>query len=1441
MQQHTRRLLFVFAALFLIGNWVAASGHSDSSAIRFIENKGQWEPQVLFVADIPMGRVFLEKDRLTYAFCDVSNLHDQMFHNPPGKPVDSTIDCHAFAVKFAGAQSPDLILGEQKVPEYHNYYHGNVPEKWASEVPMFQQVRYKNLYPGVDFVIYAHGLGLKYDFVVHPNADAGRIKLAYEGLDALGIEKGQLKMVTSINEIREERPIAFQKDQPLPCSFSLTGNELSFFFPEGYDGKSELVIDPTLVFSTFTGSTANNFGFSATYDASGNLYAGGIAYAQGYPVSLGAYQTNFRGGFDVSITKFSATGAMLYSTYLGGSNPDQPHSMVVDVFGNLFVFGMTRSNDFPTTLGRYDATLNGATDIYVSKLNPGGTSLMASTYVGGDGLDAFNIDNSYTQNSIKHNYGDDARGEIVSDQFGNVYIASCTRSGNFPTTPGAFRPQISSVQDGVVFKMNPGLTQLLWSTHLGGNGDDAAYSLKLDANQGVYVTGGTASSNFPTTPATVSPAKPGGIDGFLTHLNPQGTGLVSSTYIGTPQYDQCYFVEIDQDGDVYIVGQTDGNFLRTPGVWSAGTTGQFIQKLDPDLSIIHYSTVFGNGNGVSISPTAFLVDVCEYVYVSGWGGATNFMGNTLGLPTTPNAIQQSTDGSDLYLIVLQNDAVALNFATFMGGSLSNEHVDGGTSRFSKHAEVYQAVCAGCWNNSDFPTTPGAYSPNNNAGQGGCNLACFKMDLELEGIVADFQPVPALGGCAPHTVQFQNQSTGGVSFFWNFDDPSSGGANTAATFNASHTFQFPGTYNVMLIVADPNSCNELDTSYRTINVYPYPVLTLTPDTSFCEGQGITLQAAGGQFFQWSPPIGLSSTTTGTTFANPAASQTYTVITTNPGGCADTGQVTISILPLPTANAGTGGFICPGDSVQLSASGGGFYNWSNPTTLSNNAIPNPFAFPTQTTNYTLTVTALNGCTDTDTVTVQVSTVLAQPGPDIDLCIGDGIPLNGSGGGTYLWQPPTGLSATNIANPVASPTVNTTYTLTVTDAFGCSHTDSLRVTVHPLPVIDVGPDFVMCENDTVQLTATGAATYSWSPPTALSNPNSGSPLTYPSSDITYIVTGTDIYGCRDQDTLSIDVMPAPVAQAWGGTVICEDSSIQVFASGGNSYAWSPAIVFNDPQLQNPVAVLTQTTDLIVTVFGANGCRDWDTVNVPVTPTPVAQITGPPLLCRGERTVLLGSGGDILLWSTGESTVRIDVFPSQTTLYTLTTFVDGCPSLPDSLVMTVDTMLPIADFFADPDSGILPFSTTFFNQSQLGSSWLWDFGDGNGSTSFSPSHEYQDTGRFDVLLIVTSATGCRDSAVQRVIVGADFTIYIPNAFTPNGDGLNDFFFVKWIGVKEFHVMLFDRWGMMIYESFDPDFQWDGSLHDKGVQEGVYTYVIEARGYLSEKVKRAGTVTLLR
>jgi gliding motility-associated-like protein len=1413
------------------------------SPIRFIQNKGQWESHVRFAADLPLGRVFLEAGKLTYSFCDTRDMHERLLHRAPGSPAEFMVDCHAFTMTFAGANPAAQLIAEDIQPQYHNYFIGDDPSKWAGNVPLSKVVRYKDIYPGIDFVLYAQDLGLKYDFVVQPGADPGRIRMVYEGLDSLEQKSGGLLLKTSVQNLRDGQPIAYQGNlhQPVPCAFDVHGTEVRFSLPEGYNRQQPLVIDPTLVFSTYTGSTADNFGFTATYDDAGSLYAGGIAYGAGYPVTTGAFDLSFNGGaFDVSISKFASNGGHLFSTYIGGAGLEQPHSMIVDQNQDLLIMGRAYSLNYPTIGGAYDQTHNGGADFFVSRLSSSGSTLLNSTFVGGSGDEAVNITSNYQAQSIKQNYGDDARGEIYVDGSGNVYVAGCTRSGDFPTTSGAFDNAIGGSQDGCVFKLSPNLDNLVWSTYLGGGSDDAAYSLKVDPAGAVFVTGGTSSNNFPTTPGTVAPTYQGAIDGFITHINASGSGLLASTYIGTTSYNQCFFLELDIDEDVYVVGQKHGAMAVTPGVWSTPQGGQFIMKLNNSLSSTLWATQFGTSNAqFNISPTAFLVDVCKYIYVSGWGGATNFGGSTTGLPITPGAIQSTTDGSDLYIIVLRENASGLDFSTFMGGSQSNEHVDGGTSRFNKNAEIYQSVCAGCWNNDDFPTTPNAWSNGNNSS--GCNLACFKMELPLPGIRADFQPNPQQSGCAPFTANFINQCNGGNQFIWNFDDPGSGAQNTSTLFSPNHTFTQPGFYRVMLVAIDSNSCNIADTSYDFVQVFPSPVIQVSPDTAICVGSSVVLSANGGQNFLWTPPQTLSNVTGPTTTASPTQQTTYQVVAINNGTCRDTGFVTVAILPNPTATVSPDVFICPGDTTDLLAGGGVSYQWSNGGSLSNPTAPDPRAFPSGTTAYVVTVTGTNGCVDSDTVTVNVSILVANAGPDIDLCIGSSVQLSAGGGGTYQWSPANFLSNTSIPNPVANPPVTTAYTLTVTDQYGCQDEDAINITVHPLPTVSAGPDFVMCELDSVPLNAAGAQQYAWTPPTGLSNPNSGTPMAFPTQSITYYLLGTDQFGCQNNDTLSITVLPAPTATATGPSLICEDSTAQVFATGGNSYEWSPANLFNDPFIANPLATLSTTSALVVRVIAGNGCDNTDTVLVNVTPTPTLLISPDRLICRGHSGSLIASGTEHILWSTGDTSRRILVSPDTTTIYTVTGWVDGCPSKPDSVTVTVDQDLPFADFVATPDSGWIPLTSTFINLSTGAVEWDWDFGDGNKASGFSASHVFQDTGRFDVQLIARNGNGCTDTIYKRVIVGADFVVHVPNAFTPNGDGLNDYFNTPWFGVKEYHVMIFDRWGMLIYESTDPDFRWYGVFKGEACQEGVYTYVIEARGYLSEKVKRAGTVTLMR
>ena len=468
-----------------------------------------------------MGIFFWREMGLPMAFMMVKNLHERLFgHSPAEKYMEGKLKCHAVKVNFVGGNAQEVISFDP-YSEIRNYYLGNDQSKWASGVKSYNQVRYSQLYDGIDLLVYAEARGLKYDFTVAPGADPYQIMINYDGAKKIWIEDEELHIKTSVGEMVEKAPFAYQviNDQrvKIPCFYKLRGNNLTFEFPKDYNRDLPLIIDPSLVFSTFTGSYGDNFGFTATYDDAGNLYAGGIALATGYPVTSGAYDVTFAGGgADIAISKFNPAGtSLLYATYIGGSGGyDQPHSLVVNSDDELLIMGRTNASDFPTTVGAYDRTHNGNYDIIVCKLSPDGTSLLASTFVGGTADDGLNMTASYMRSDIKYNYGDDSRGEVIVDANDNVFVAACTQSNNFPATPGCFQPVIGSAQDGCVFRMSPDLSNLTWASFLGGSGNDAAYGIALNSSGLPYVSGGTSSSDFPTTAGTLHPTARGGIDGF---------------------------------------------------------------------------------------------------------------------------------------------------------------------------------------------------------------------------------------------------------------------------------------------------------------------------------------------------------------------------------------------------------------------------------------------------------------------------------------------------------------------------------------------------------------------------------------------------------------------------------------------------------------------------------------------------------------------------------------------------------------------------------------------------------------------------------------------------------------------------------------------------------------------------------------------------------------
>ena len=818
---HINLLLFAsfFAALFA-GKQVLAGGSKPlekvtptaNTKLFFEENKNQWPSQVKYRVDIPGGNVFLEKNTLTYNITENVDFHG--FTRNPMDPV--TVHSHAWKVNFENSNPNVLVTGYDPCTFVRNYYLGDDPGKWAENVQVFWGVNYENIYSNINIKFYNSDSHLKYDFVINPGGDYRNIKMNYVGTDGLSIEYGHLYIKTSLGTLLEQKPYAYQLVNgarvEVPCQYVLHGNNLSFSIKGNYNASLPLVIDPTLIAATYTGSTADNWGFTATYDNAGNIYTGGIASSAGYPTTPGAAQLTFGGGgsggnfyaFDISLTKYNPTGtAIMFSTYLGGANNEQPHSMYVSSANELFVVGRTWSTNFPTTAGAYDVTQNGGGDIIVSKLSPTG-SMMASTYVGGSGDDGVNYDSYfYGFGQTKFSYADDGRSEIILDGNSDVYVAASTKSTNFPTSPGAYDASLGGLQDGCVFKLNNTLSSLVFSTFLGGSSYDAAYGLKLDPSSGnLYVTGGTTSSDFPTTAGVLHSTFQGGTtDGYISELNSTGTALVASTFLGTSADDQSYFLERDASNNVYVFGLTRGAYPTTAGVYKNANSAQFIHKLNGSLTSTIFSTVVGTGSlNPNISPTAFLVDSCESIYIAGWGRCTQFQNpnpNTvLGMPITSNAQQSSTDGCDFYFMVLTPNAKSLWYGTFYGenGGSEPDHVDGGTSRFDRRAFIYQSVCGSCGGTDNFPTTTPAWSKTNNSSN--CNNAVVKMDVSVHPIAKANLTGPTVG-CAPFMVPFNTTGSSASDFIWNFGDGSP--ADTVA--NTSHTYTAVGTYTVTLYAMD----------------------------------------------------------------------------------------------------------------------------------------------------------------------------------------------------------------------------------------------------------------------------------------------------------------------------------------------------------------------------------------------------------------------------------------------------------------------------------------------------------------------------------------------------------------------------------------------------------------------------------------------------------------
>ncbi len=659
--------------------------------------------------------------------------------NQAGMRGSAEIESYTLSMALGGANPDAQVSGVDALPGRANYFLGNDPARWRADVPSYAKVQYRGVYPGVDLVYYGNQRHLEYDFVVAPGASGKPIRVQFGGAGKLKLKaSGDLIVTAGSGEVVFRKPSMYQVEsgvrQPVAGRFELLGKTTVGFAIERYNHDEPLVIDPELAYSTYLGGSGTDDGQGIAVDAAGSAYVTGSSSSTDFPVVADAAQPGMAssGNQVAYVTKFSADGqTLVYSTYLGGSGGDHGNSIAVDAAGNAYIVGYTYSTDFPVTAGAYQAanaaSANGLSNVFAAKLNATGSALLYATYLGGSGnLSA----------------GDFGEG-IAVDTAGDAYLTGYTYSSNFPLSATPYQATNKSTANNgqavFVTKLNPAGSGLVFSTYLGGSGaatgnpnlgaGDLGEAIAVDSAGDVYIAGTSTSSDFPTTTGAFQTVNNTTLNqllcynGFVAKMNPAGTALAYSTYIGgsgtiapsgTEYCDGAYALAIDATGNAYITGNTgSSDYPLTPGalqttnneIGSGYFTG-IVTKVNPTGSALMYSTLLGGAGGQELGH-GIAVDAAGNALLDGTTTSASF-------PVTAGAYQTSNGdtaaGKDsVFLSRLNAGGTALLYSTYLGGS-GGENGNGLATDAAGSAYL-----VGDTSSTDFPLVAAFQSTNKSTG------------------------------------------------------------------------------------------------------------------------------------------------------------------------------------------------------------------------------------------------------------------------------------------------------------------------------------------------------------------------------------------------------------------------------------------------------------------------------------------------------------------------------------------------------------------------------------------------------------------------------------------------------------------------------------------------------------------------------------------------------
>jgi gliding motility-associated-like protein len=1433
----------------------------------FIENNGQFDgrtgsrkEKVLFATRVGGLDLYFTTSGIVYRYDEFIPREEARGDDREEEEHETEFDMNSKYFRVTWENSNPQVHPEA-TEEAGFYYTYGMPGNQCIKANAFRKLVYHDLYPGIDAVyILPEEGGIKYTLTVHPGADLSQVKLAYHDAAPLAIApNGDCIMQSSFGEFRDHAPISFyeETDEEVSVRFSREKNAIRFQV-SNYDPAKTLVIDP---WTTSPGFATFNKGYNVAYDFAGNVYC----YGGGAPYQLIKLNSSGALLWVYNATTFTVNGGGGF--YLGDFCVD-PVSQSVYIGEGWQPNGarVIKLNQQGTSIGiqlldpDFDEISRMEFNLCANQIVLGGGHAYSSTngnaynsacidtnMSNGTYADVFN--SGLTQRDIALLAIDTDGGQcfMASAQTFNVTNVNANIANNtmIKCPVPAMAPSVFSVSTGYGFIERTTTTYVGSGTNHEANGFNG---MAVNSNYIYTYDGATIKRWNKLTGALIGAMATGGASYMSGGL---AVDACDNIYVGCGAniqiYDSSLILQgtIAVPGDVYDLQVGPGNKLYACGVG-------FVTEIALTPALTFTASQIRPSISCSCTGIATVVPSCgdpaSFRYEWSNGATTQTAGNLCAGTYTVNAWSNCSMYYTATVTIGQTPPVDAVIASQTNVSC-NGGADGSVSINT---------------NSGIAPFTYAWSPAVSTGNSAANLSagaytCLVADstgcYDSLAIVITEPPLlttlitttnASCGMTNGSATLSANGGAGGYTYAWN---PSGGNLATASALSA-------GTYTC--VVTDANGCTQADSA--TITTLPGPTLNLLSATDIscfgaCDGNA-NVNATGGSgnyTYAWSPSGGNAATATN------LCPTSYTCVVTDGGGCNDTVSFA---LTQPTQLVVTSGPVtdpvCFSDSTgsaSVTASGGTGpynYNWAPYGGISsgtNNLVAG---------NYTCTVTDSKGCTQdafftitsppaiTTTFSTVSETCAAKNGSASVTASGGTSPF------TYLW---TTSPAQNSAT--ADSLAGGTYAVTITDANGCAFSDTVLVPAIALPVAALTTVDAACNGDcngsaTVSLIGNGPFSYNWSSggtSSAESNLCAGN----------YSVIYTDGNNCSDTILLQISEPPAlNTSMTTTPNPVCAGQPVilALTPAGGTapySYNWSTgattATVSDSP--------LTSTT-YSVDVTDAHGCMLTTITNVAVNPLPQVSIAsdltaGCPVVCISFFSN--SQSATSYSWNFGDGNVSPAANPSncyslpgQYDVALTVTDNNGCSNTASIAGMITVYNLPVAGFSATPQvASILEPVVQFTDQSSGTNTWSWSFGDLNsGSSLQNPVYTYNDTGHYEVVQTVTNNNGCTDTATMEIYISEDFTFYAPNGFTPNGDGTNDVWRPVGIGISDsrYELLIFDRWGKLIYETTDPQQAWDGRVNGSTeiAQQDVYVWKVKLHSYNNNMTRvYTGHVSLLK